>query len=155
MKKAKVGDKFIIEIADVIDGGETGCPQYRIKGFDKVFFDDKGLGILEEYFDNDFNAACRIGAEAVWKMAHEIMEIPIDERAEMFGISHNQACFKDISAKFDVYDAAEKFYNNVGKQKEINRRDEIQNKLAEFAEENGFSMSEIKVASKMILRKGK
>ena len=49
MSKAKVGDKFVIEVAEIIKGGETGCNQYRIKGFDKLFLDDKGLSFLESF----------------------------------------------------------------------------------------------------------
>lgn len=47
MSKYKVGDKFEIEIAQVIEsvGGNT---LYRIKGFNALIFDDHGLNKLRE-----------------------------------------------------------------------------------------------------------
>ena len=57
MSKYKVGDKFIIEIAEVyenvlsgIDAFEdaTSEPLYRIKGFNSLVFDKNGLDKLEE-----------------------------------------------------------------------------------------------------------
>lgn len=43
MSKYNVGDKFEIEIAEVFKGAESGNDKYRIKGFDNLVFDDKGL----------------------------------------------------------------------------------------------------------------
>lgn len=43
MSKFNVGDKFEIEIAEVFKGAESGNDKYRIKGFDNLVFDDKGL----------------------------------------------------------------------------------------------------------------
>ena len=44
--KYKVGDKFMIEVAQVIEGAESKHPHYRIKGFDSLMFDDRGLDKL-------------------------------------------------------------------------------------------------------------
>ena len=150
MSKAKIGDKYIIEIAEIINGGETGSPQYRISGFDKVFFDDKGLKILEKSNEDNLDYACKVGMLGAWDLAHRIMEIPIHDRAKIFGISHNQASFKDISANFTVEEAYKKYkeYQNTEK------RNDIQNKLREFAKDNKYSLSEIKAALKMILKRG-
>ena len=47
----KAGDRFIIEIEEVFTGKATGYPQYRIKGFDKLVMDDRGLVKLSKFED--------------------------------------------------------------------------------------------------------
>lgn len=42
----KVGDKYIMEVAEVTRGAESGMTKYRIKGFDNLYFDHKGLSRL-------------------------------------------------------------------------------------------------------------
>lgn len=148
MSKAKVGDKFVIEIADVIKGGETGNNQYRIKGFDKLFLDDKGLSFLESYDDADFafRDGCVYGADIAWDFAHSIMEIPIHERAKMFNISKNTACFKDISEKFTLGEAMEKYNNR-------NINTDVQDKILDFIKENNISLAEFKKTIKYLMKK--
>ena len=60
MSKYKVGDKFIIEIAEVYENVLSGVdvfeaatsePLYRIKGFNSLVFDKNGLDRLEEVPD--------------------------------------------------------------------------------------------------------
>ena len=60
MSKYKVGDKFIIEIAEVYENVLSGIygfkattsePLYRIKGFNTLIFDKNGLDKLEEIED--------------------------------------------------------------------------------------------------------
>ena len=60
MSKYKVGDKFIIEIAEVYENVLSGIdafeaaisePLYRIKGFNSLVFDKNGLDKLEEIED--------------------------------------------------------------------------------------------------------
>lgn len=60
MSKYKVGDKFIIEIAEVYENvlsriygfkATTSEPLYRIKGFNSLVFDKNGLDKLEEIED--------------------------------------------------------------------------------------------------------
>lgn len=46
MSKYNVGDEFKIVIDEVFKGKESGNDKYRIKGFDNLVFDDKGLGKL-------------------------------------------------------------------------------------------------------------
>lgn len=49
MSKYKVGDKFEIEIAQVIESVEAGGNTlYRIKGFNALVFDDHGLNKLRK-----------------------------------------------------------------------------------------------------------
>lgn len=43
----KVGDKYIIEIGEKFTGAESMQARYRIKGFDSLVFDKKGLDRLE------------------------------------------------------------------------------------------------------------
>ena len=60
MSKYKVGDKFIIEIAEVYENVLSGVdvfeattsePLYRIKGFNSLVFDKNGLDRLEKIAD--------------------------------------------------------------------------------------------------------
>lgn len=60
MSKYKVGDKFIIEIAEVYENvlssvdvfeAATSEPLYKIKGFNSLVFDKNGLDRLEEVVD--------------------------------------------------------------------------------------------------------
>ena len=44
---AQVGDKYLVEIAEVIEGENKII--YRAKGFDTLVFDEYGLGKLEKY----------------------------------------------------------------------------------------------------------
>ena len=57
MSKYKVGDKFIIEIAEVYENELSGIdvfeaatsePLYRIKGFNSLVFDKNGLDKIEK-----------------------------------------------------------------------------------------------------------
>lgn len=47
----KVGDRFIIEIGEVLDSA-NGEPKYGIKGFSSLFFDDRGLKMIKQYKQN-------------------------------------------------------------------------------------------------------
>ena len=55
MSKYKVGDKFIIEIADVFEAA-TSEPLYKIKGFNSLVFDKNGLDKLEEIADKNITS---------------------------------------------------------------------------------------------------
>lgn len=70
MSKFNVGDKFEIEIAEVFKGAESGNDKYRIKGFDNLVFDDKGLEKIR-------NGASK--AKTEYKVG-DIVYIPEDER---------------------------------------------------------------------------
>lgn len=49
MSKYKVGDKFVIEIAQVFERATSERkPLYRIKGFRSLVFDDYGLRLLKK-----------------------------------------------------------------------------------------------------------
>lgn len=53
MSKFNVGDKFEIEIAEVFKGAESGNDKYRIKGFDNLVFDDKGLEKIKQTYKSE------------------------------------------------------------------------------------------------------
>lgn len=150
MSKVDVGDRYLIEIAEVIKGGETGLNQYRIKGFDKVFFDDKGLKFLTKYDTTEFFEGYDLGLDVTWALAHKIMEIPIKERAKLFNISHNKASFKDISEKFSVNDAMS-VYNDYCKQ---NTKKNIKQELKDVARNNNYTLAEIGNIIKKLLEEG-
>lgn len=153
MSKAKVGDKFIIEIGSVIQGAHTGSDQYIVKGFDKLILDDKGLKQLKHYSDDDYEDFYKLGMKNAWKIASKIMEIPIKIRAQIFNVSINKACFADISQKYTIEQAEDILNNYYNIEHEKDRRSEIQEKLEEFAKENGYTMVEVKMASKSILKR--
>lgn len=46
MSKYNVGDEFKIVIDEVFKGKVSGNDKYRVKGFDNLIFDDKGLDKL-------------------------------------------------------------------------------------------------------------
>lgn len=52
MMSYKKGDKFIIEIDDIV-GKQYGHELYSIKGFNTLVFDGVGLDKLEKYEDKD------------------------------------------------------------------------------------------------------
>lgn len=71
MSKFNVGDKFEIEIAEVFKGAESGNDKYRIKGFDNLVFDDKGLGKMKQTHKNEPKRSIEVG---------DIVYIPEDDR---------------------------------------------------------------------------
>ena len=76
-----VGDKFIIEVGEVFRGAESGQPKYRIKGFDNLVFDEKGLGKLkaiddrfdsnEEAYMKGYQVATLKGVKIITEMAEK------------------------------------------------------------------------------------
>ena len=70
MSKFNVGDKFEIEIAEVFKGAESGNDIYRVKGFDGLILDDKGLEKMKQTAKST-NCKYKVG---------DIVYIPEDER---------------------------------------------------------------------------
>lgn len=97
-EKYKVGDKFIIEIAEVSKGAESGNTKYRVKGFDSLIFDDRGLDRLIKYTYRDqfaigtyvkFNPAIVNGDAYEWVANHVESKVDIARYApkpEYFGV---------------------------------------------------------------------
>lgn len=80
MNKYNIGDKFIIEIAERIRGAESGCDRYRIKGFDSLTFDDRGLNriansdtYIQETYDNARQEGYEQGLNDAWEAAKRIV----------------------------------------------------------------------------------
>ena len=72
---ASVGDKFVIEIGEVFIGAESGKIRYRIKGFESLFFDEKGLEKLVPFNkDNRFGEGFQTAAVEYTKIINEITE---------------------------------------------------------------------------------
>ena len=56
---ASVGDKYVIEIEEVLIGGlweDQKRVLYRIKGFNSLVFDEHGLSKLEKYEESVCNS---------------------------------------------------------------------------------------------------
>ena len=97
MSKYKVGDKFIIEIAEVyenvlngVDAFEaaTSEPLYRIKGFNSLVFDKNGLDKLEKLKESlpiPYSEAYKKGMSDTWDVARELCKTGYSECTEMFG----------------------------------------------------------------------
>ena len=67
MSKYKVGDSFIITIAEVSEGAQSKNPLYRIQGFDSLTFNDRGLDKLDKVRDENTDAFL----EAQYKKGYE------------------------------------------------------------------------------------
>ena len=97
MSKYKVGDKFIIEIAEVyenvlsgIDAFEvaTSEPLYRIKGFNSLVFDKNGLDKIEKIkptLSVPYSEAYEKGMNDTWDIARELCKTGYSECTEIFG----------------------------------------------------------------------
>lgn len=97
MSKYKVGDKFIIEIAEVYENVLSGIdvfeaatsePIYRIKGFNSLVFDKNGLDKLEkskEFLPIPYSEAYKKGMNDTWDIARELCKTGYSECTEMFG----------------------------------------------------------------------
>ncbi len=74
----KVGDKYIIEVAEKFMGAESMKARYRIKGFDSLIFDKKGLDRLEPVKTtnvedtNEYQIGYKVGFEAGAKAQNEV-----------------------------------------------------------------------------------
>jgi len=136
----KVGDKFIIEIGgeypeNPFENGENGkAPTilYKIKGFNSLVFDEKGLDRLEkaenlerlaydrgyskaenDYFkqtevdaENTMQAGYEKGLSDAWECMKKILDMTVSEQREVFGILEFSA--DDILGKLTPQEAIEK-----------------------------------------------
>lgn len=97
MSKYKVGDKFLIEIAEVYENvlsgidvfeAETSEPLYRIKGFNSLVFNKNGLDKLEKLKESlpiPHSEAYETGMNDAWAIARELSKTGYNECTEMFG----------------------------------------------------------------------
>lgn len=96
MSRYKVGDKFIIEIAEVYENvlsdvdvfeATTSEPLYRIKGFNSLVFDKNGLDKLEKLKESlpiPYSEAYKKGMNDTWDIARELCKTGYSEFTEMF-----------------------------------------------------------------------
>ena len=133
MSKYKVGDKFIIEIAEVyenvlsgIDAFEaaTSEPLYRIKGFNSLVFDKNGLDKLEKLKESlpiPYSEAYKKGMSDTWDVARELCETGYSECTEMFG----DETVEHVIKNFTPLEIKEKM-KSYKKDKEIHIGDKVQ-----------------------------
>lgn len=77
MSKYKVGDKFIVEIDNVMSGRRGGV--YGVKGLKTLVFDDCGLGKLERYNDAVRTKTYEDGLADAWEAARKMAAMSIRE----------------------------------------------------------------------------
>lgn len=104
MTMYKAGDKFEIEIANVLEQGNTCL--YRIKGFRSLVFDDYGLDKLTRAvsYNDAYQAGVEDGAKSVrsWDYA-------IQEGAYQQGLNDAWEAARTVISKFSVGDNAKAF----------------------------------------------
>ena len=104
MNQYKVGDKFLIEIAEAIKGygNDPKVPDpfnlpvlYRIKGFNALVFDEYGLDKLQKYEEEKYapselykfrQKAFEEGMVEAWNLAKMILHGRYDQTAEIFNM---------------------------------------------------------------------
>ena len=133
MSKYKVGDKFIIEIAEVYENvlsdvdvfeAATSEPLYRIKGFNSLVFDKNGLNKLEKLkkpFSVPYSESYEKGMSDTWNIARELCETDYSECSEMFGDETVEYAIKN----FTPLEVKEKM-KSYKKDKEIHIGDKVQ-----------------------------
>lgn len=133
MSKYKVGDKFIIEIAEVyenvlngVDAFEaaTSEPLYRIKGFNSLVFDKNGLDKLEKLKESlpiPYSEAYKKGMSDTWDVARELCKTGYSECTEMFG----DETVEHVIKNFTPLEIKEKM-KSYKKDKEIHIGDKVQ-----------------------------
>ena len=133
MNKYKVGDKFLIEIAEVyenvlngIDAFEAAIsePLYKIKGFNSLVFDKNGLDKLEKLKESlpiPYSEAYKKGMSDTWDVARELCETGYSECTEMFG----DETVEHVIKNFTPLEIKEKM-KSYKKDKEIHIGDKVQ-----------------------------
>ena len=133
MSKYKVGDKFIIEIAEVYENvlssvdvfeAATSEPLYRIKGFNSLVFDKNGLDKLEKLKESlpiPYSEAYKKGMSDTWDVARELCETGYSECTEMFG----DETVEHVIKNFTPLEIKEKM-KSYKKDKEIHIGDKVQ-----------------------------
>ena len=115
--KYKPGDKFVIEIAGVmkeVDGercvrlaDDTVSPHYtayRMKGFNTLLFDERGLSMLKPYeksVQDTERKAYRKGLSDAWTAADMLFDLTPGEIREMF---NQDICANSILDAYDPED---------------------------------------------------
>lgn len=146
----KVGDKYIIEIEEVIK--RYGAPHIaRIKGFNALVFDQYGLEKLKPYDGED---AYDKGLNEAWEVAKWLYNNPVDIAEDIFNCD-----YLEIYNKYTVQEVAHKIKEYEEQQKqdaEIKVGDEIVSGdayvvvtyISPEGEWNGFTLNKTKYGEK-------
>ena len=95
MSKYKVGDKFIVEVAEIFEEAEEDLfpdELYRIRGFNSLVFDDDGLDELQKYTETQipYSEAYNQGLQDAWELVRKLyldgkQKYSPEEQKEIFG----------------------------------------------------------------------
>ena len=138
MSKYAIGDKFIVEIDDVMLGStaeNNPTTLYRIKGFNSLVFDRYGLDKLQKYdevkerlelIDELKQVEYNRGLNDAWELARKICEMGDKDFNNIFGCVHFSDVFcyntpQEAIAKIEAYE----------KSKQIQVRDVISHVIAD------------------------
>lgn len=151
MSKYKAGDKFIIEIEDVLhiesDKGLWVEPWYLINGMEGAFFEEDDLDSFERYdkdayeegradgslegysrgMNEHMNDIYEQGLNDAWECARELVHSRSPEEwdimCDLFSVERGRQC--DIIAKTTASEAIEKLREYEAKKDEIKVGDEV------------------------------
>ena len=124
MNKYKVGDKFIIEIAEVyenvlndIDVFETATsePLYKIKGFNSLVFDKNGLDKLEKSKESlpiPYSEAYKKGMNDTWDIARELCKTGYNDYINIFGDKSVKYVIKNLTP-LEIKEKIESFKKEI------------------------------------------
>ena len=131
MSTYKVGDKFIIEIAEVYENELSGIdvfeaatsePLYRIKGFNSLVFDKNGLDKIEKIKPTltvPYSEAYEKGMNDTWDIARELCKTGYSECNEIFGDETVEHVIKNYMP-LEVKEKIEYFNKAINTIKEYN-----------------------------------
>lgn len=75
----KVGEKYVVEIDEIIEGRD-GTKLAKIKGFNSLVFDKNGLDKLEKVDEDAANElSYQFGMEDGWKLAQRVAETTVED----------------------------------------------------------------------------
>ena len=75
----KVGEKYVVEIDEIIEGHD-GIRLAKIKGFNSLVFDKNGLDKLEKVDEDAANElSYQFGMEDGWKLAQRVAETTVED----------------------------------------------------------------------------
>ena len=122
-----IGERYVLTIADVFKGAESGKDKARVSGFDNLIFDDNGLSklekledVLQEACDNARREGYGEGLNTAWECARKI--IPLWEKgktADIFGTRDIETIFK----RYFASDAISKIKEYEDERKRISKKE--------------------------------
>ena len=130
-----VGERYVLTIADVFKGAESGQDKARVSGFDNLIFDDNGLGklekledVLQEACDNARHEGYEEGLKAAWKCARKITFCKQGELCNIFPEddydNFDLGWLKDYSAS-EAMAKVREYEINCAYEKELRIGDEV------------------------------